>query len=204
MYKLIMTILFILFFIAGYLFTLTDLYSFYLIILLIVSISLIIVIIHAVNYKDARFYENEWILFLFILAVILMPVLFYIVGEDNWSKSLFIIAFYPVVSEELFFRYYLQQVVLGKANFLSSLTFQSFFYTLYYVRFVVADGGRAFPFPYNFLMMVSIFTMGSLYGILTHYSKNIYASLFLHYIIWSLFPFISVISPVIASSIVPS
>lgn len=199
-----MSFLFIVYVTSGYSFIILNIMILYTISFISGILSVIFLIIHVISTKDRLFLIN-WHLILIFPAILLISMIFYeAIDYTSWSQSLILVIFYPVVTEEIFFRYYIQQILLKNINPISAIIIQSLCYLIYYSRFLIVDNGKAFPFPYNIIMAISIFGMGTFYGILTYAFKNIYVSSIVHFIIWSSFPMISIISPGIASSIIPS
>ncbi len=190
--------------IFGYVFTLTSNgYFFWL--SLLMGLSLIYIAFVFSKADTVRDFSAH--IPLLILLLVLLPlfvILFYVFGEDLWANSLLLVILYPVLTEEFAFRYVLQKKLLKNVFWLNAIIIQGIVYAIYYSRLLVVGGGVGFPFPYNFLMIISVLSMGLLYGFLTHATRNIYLSATIHFSIWALFPIMVVISPAAASILVPT
>ncbi len=199
-----MSFLLVLYVISGYLFIIFNLILLFMISLLSGAFSVIFLVVHVMSTRD-KLFMMHWQLVMFLLLIMVgSALIYYALGYIVWAESLLLVILYPVATEEIFFRYYIQQILLKEINPVSAIIIQSSCYSMYYTRFLIIDNGRAFPFPYNIIMLISIFGMGTFYGVLTYLFKNIYVSSIVHFTIWTLFPLISIISPGIASSIIPS
>jgi len=126
---------------------------------------------------------------------------FFLVVDRNWAINLPVLFFVPVLVEEFNFRYVLQRILLRSINRYGALLIQAVLYVLYYSRYVVADNGAGYPFPYNLLMLFSVTGMALIYGLLAAKTKNFIASTTLHFVIWGLFPLLAAY-PALASVLV--
>ncbi|MGC8645430.1 MAG: CPBP family intramembrane glutamic endopeptidase [Thermoplasmata archaeon] len=130
-------------------------------------------------------------------------VSFFVVYERSWAVTLPELFFVPVLLEEFNFRYVLQRILLREMRSYNALLLQALAYVSYYSRFVVANHGSGFPFPYNILMLSSVFGMSLVYGLLAMRTRNFIASTTLHFIIWAMFPILALV-PGLASSLLPT
>ncbi len=162
----------------------------------------LIIFILMIKIKLYIFNSIIWVIFL-IVSVIISLLILYITRNGNWISVALFIIIYPSLFEETIFRGYIL-FSLRKNGILISILLSSVIYLLYYSRFIFLDNYRAFPFPYNAMMMLSMFSMGLIYSLLDLKINNIYPSTIIHYLIWSLFPILAVISPALASLLVPT
>lgn len=124
--------------------------------------------------------------------------------DPSWAVVIPYIFIVPVLIEEFNFRYLLQRLLLRKINPYSAVLMQALVYVVYYSKYVVADNGAGFPFPYNLSMILSVFGMGIAYGILSKLTKNFLLPTSVHLLVWVLFPVMAQLSPGVASSLVPT
>lgn len=124
--------------------------------------------------------------------------------DPSWAVVIPYIFIVPVLIEEFNFRYLLQRLLLRKINPYSAVLMQALVYVVYYSKYVVADNGAGFPFPYNLSMILSVFGMGIAYGILSKLTKNFLLPTSVHLLVWALFPVMAQLSPGVASSLVPT
>lgn len=162
----------------------------------------LVVLILMVKNNQYLFKSCLWVASL-ITSVILSIIILYFTENGGWIVTALFIILYPALFEEIIFRGYVL-FSLKKHGNLISVVLSSVIYVLYYSRFVFLDNFKAFPFPYNVMMLLSMFSMGLIYSLLDLKINNIYPSTIIHYLIWSLFPILAVMSPALASLLVPT
>lgn len=196
----ILSSMFGLFFVTSYLFILTNLYLFY---ALSTAIGILTIPVTAVFYRDEVMKDFNSSVFFFIILLTTFMVLFFFISiiYYRWGSTIPAILVTPVLVEEFNFRYLLQRILLRKYSPYIVVFFQAVLYSLYYSKYVVAGGGAGFPFPYNLIMVTSMFGMGLMYGLLAKVSKNFFLPATLHLTIWSIVPWLPA---AIASTIVPA
>ncbi|MEM3213116.1 MAG: CPBP family intramembrane glutamic endopeptidase [Thermoplasmatales archaeon] len=138
-----------------------------------------------------------------LLTTFTLVLVFFSVFNKAWAVTLPELLVTPVLLEEFNFRYILQRILLRGIRRYDALILQAVVYVAYYSRYVTADHGAGFPFPYNMLMLSSVFSMGIVYGLLAMRTKSFLASTILHFLIWSMFPLLAHY-PALASVLVPT
>ncbi len=138
-----------------------------------------------------------------LASSLLILVFLFAVIDQGWLRFLPYILVSPVIIEEFNFRYVLQRILLRGLQEYVSVLAQAVVYVLYYSKYVVADHGAGFPFPYNVLMLTSVLGMGLIYGMVTKLSKNFILSATIHFTLWGLFPILAHF-PGIASTLLPT
>ncbi|MCL4447156.1 MAG: CPBP family intramembrane metalloprotease [Thermoplasmatales archaeon] len=138
-----------------------------------------------------------------LMSSFIVLVFYFSITDPSWVSVLPTILIAPVLIEEFNFRYVLQRIFLRKMSPYSAVFVQGIFYVGFYSKYVIADHGLGFPFPYNLLMLSSVLGMGLVYGLLAKFTKNFLLSTSLHFILWGLFPVIAHY-PGIASTLLPT
>ncbi|MEM0138780.1 MAG: CPBP family intramembrane glutamic endopeptidase [Thermoplasmatales archaeon] len=138
-----------------------------------------------------------------LITAFSLVVLFFSVFDRGWAVTLPELLVTPVLLEEFNFRYVLQRILLRGIRRYYALILQAVAYIAYYSRYVTADHGAGFPFPYNLLMLSSVFSMGIVYGLLAMRTRSFLASTSLHFLIWAMFPLLAHY-PALASVLVPT
>jgi membrane protease YdiL (CAAX protease family) len=139
-----------------------------------------------------------------LASAFLLLIFFFSITDLSWARVIPYILISPVLIEEFNFRYLLQHILMRKQKWYSSVIIQALVYSVFYSKYVVANHGAGFPFPYNILMLTSVFGMGVVYGLLSKVSRNFILPTTVHLVIWSLFPVIAIYAPGIASTLIPT
>ena len=148
-------------------------------------------------------FKSSIVPFSMLLLSFVITVFYFSITDPSWALVLPSILIAPILIEEFNFRYLLQRLFLRSISPYLSLIVQALVYVLYYSKYVIADNGAGYPYPYNLLMLSSVFGMGIFYGLLAKFTKNCLLSSTVHFIIWSLFP-ILVHYPGLASTLIPT
>ncbi len=196
----VLSMMFVIFFALSYTFSLTGNNSFYWASVLFGILT--IPAAAALNGKEMMQDFSVSVLYFITLISVLVALTFFIsIVDYRWGTTIPLIFITPVIVEEFNFRYLLQRVFLKKFSPYIALSLQAVLYSLYYARYAIAAGGVAYPFPYNIVLVTSMFGMGLVYGILAKLSKNFFLPATVHLILWSLFPWLPA---AIASTILPA
>ena len=196
----VLSMMFVIFFALSYTFSLTGNNSFYWASVLFGILT--IPAAAALNGKEMMQDFSVSVLYFITLISVLVALTFFIsIVDYRWGTTIPLIFITPVIVEEFNFRYLLRRVFLKKFSPYIALSLQAVLYSLYYARYAIAAGGVAYPFPYNIVLVTSMFGMGLVYGILAKLSKNFFLPATVHLILWSLFPWLPA---AIASTILPA
>ncbi|MEM0141568.1 MAG: CPBP family intramembrane glutamic endopeptidase [Thermoplasmatales archaeon] len=190
------------FFISEYLFITLNLSALYYV---GVTAGLLSVPVAAIFMKKEMKEDSKLFIptFAILLVVLFSLTVFFYISDRSWAVTLPELLITPVFLEEFNFRYVIQRLLLRRLKMHSSLLIQAVIYVTYYSRYVTADHGAGFPFPYNMLMLTSVFGMALVYGLIAMKTRCFLASTILHFIIWGLFPILALF-PALASSLVPT
>ena len=196
----VLSSMFAIFFALSYAFTMTGMDAFY---WASVAVGLLTIpVTVALNRRDFIRDSSASVVFFIILvatAVVLATLISLV--DYRWGSTIPMILVTPVIVEEFNFRYLIQRVLLGRFSPYAAVFLQAVLYSLYYARYAIANGGIAYPFPYNIILVSSMFGMGLFYGVLSKLSKNFFLPATIHLALWSLFPWIPA---AIASTILPA
>ena len=138
-----------------------------------------------------------------IILFLITPFILEISKNGDWVSTSIFSLLYPALFEETIFRGLLSNMIKRRGIAENSII-TSTIYSIYYSRFVVLNNFRAFPYPYNLIMIMSVFSMGLMYSLLDLKFKSLYPSIIIHYAIWAYFPLITALSPPLSSILVPT
>jgi len=198
--QVILATMFSLFFATSYVFVLANNSLFY---GMSIAIGILTIPVTVLLYRSevTRDFSSSLIFFIILVTSLLVLVFFVSIIDYRWGSTIPAIFITPVLIEEFNFRYLLQRILLRKYSPYAVVLFQAILYSVYYSKYAVAGGGSGYPFPYNLILVSSMFGMGLMYGLLAKISRNFFLPATIHLLIWSVFPWLP---PAIASTILPA
>lgn len=119
-------------------------------------------------HKDAIFFLSSIAIWLFLYA-----------ASRNGPMYVFETAYYPVLIEEINFRFILLVLLRRKFAAGQSVIIQAVLYTIFYSSFLLFYPS-GFPGVFMELFLFDNFSMAIIYGFISHYRKNFYISSTIH------------------------
>ncbi len=115
-------------------------------------------------------------LMVLMATIVFLVLLLSYLGQDPYQ----LFQYYPVYFDEINFRFIIQRKQASLIGDGRAVIVQSALYMLFYSSIIVFES-PGYPFPYNYLFLLDMFSMGIIYGLFYYLRKNIYLSLSLHF-----------------------
>ncbi|GGM78054.1 hypothetical protein GCM10007108_15290 [Thermogymnomonas acidicola] len=160
----------------------------YLLYLLITPLFFVLCFIYVRDVREnlRGAFLNNWIWLL--VAVIIVFVFAYIADRQPVS-FIFSTAYYPVLIEDLNFRYIFPVYLGRRVGMGRAIVIQSIVYTVFYLSAVVMQPG-AYPGAYSVLFVLDMFATGIFYGGLYYLKRNPYPAICAHLALYLMIPFV--------------
>lgn len=172
-------ILFSLFYLNLYL--VNDAWPFYLYIGLfpIILFYLVYISDHARKMLKTVFLSKDLIIFLVVISV-----WFYIYALEKISLGyIFSTLYFPVLIEELNFRFVITEYLTEVTTFARAVVLQAILYTLLYSSYLVVLPG-AYPGLYGPFFFIDMLSVGLIYGVVYYLRRNLYIDISFHLSLW--------------------